>query len=144
MFGFDDKDDNQRQMYQRFQQAADNNRYDDVDEKQAASSVERFAREAPPQMQQDVYGEYFQRMPQDQRQQFVQQFPQQYQSTMDPNDPRAMGRGFQQAAQEHYSPSPQNPLEGLLGQGGALSSPLAKAAMVGIAGMIGKRLLGGR
>lgn len=150
MFGFgnnngnDGNDDQQRQMYQRFAQAYDNGRYDDVDDREVVQGYERFARQAPPEMQQQVYSDYFQQMPQDQRQQFVQQFPQQYQGMLNPNDPRAMAQGFQRMSQEQYSPSPQNPLESLFGQGGALSSPIAKAALVGIAGMVGKRMLGGR
>ncbi|HWG84426.1 MAG TPA: hypothetical protein VNT60_02995 [Deinococcales bacterium] len=145
MFPFNLDDERQRQAFQRYSQAVDDDRYDDVDDNQAVMHVQDFMRQAPPQMQQQVYQDYFQRAPYEQRQQMQEMLPPQYRQGMDPNDPYSMAQGFGRAAQTHFDPTPESPLQQMFGQGGALGSPLAKAAVIGIAGMIGKQLLrGGR
>ncbi len=68
MFPFDQ---NKQQMYQKYAQASDSGDYSQVDPTEAAGNVQQFAQNAPPDMQQRVYGQAFQQMPQDQRQQFV-------------------------------------------------------------------------
>ena len=72
-------------------------------------------------------------MPQDQRQQFVQQLPPEMQDQMDPNDPQGMAQGMQQAAQ-------QNP--NVLQQ--VWNNPMGKIAAVGIAGFAAKEILSHR
>jgi len=83
--------------------------------------------------QQQAYGQYFQQMPPDQRQQFVQQLPPEIQGQMDPADPQGMAQGMQQAAQ-------QNP--NILQQ--VWNNPLGKVAAVGIAGFAAKEILSHR
>jgi hypothetical protein len=130
MFPFDQ---NNQQVYQNYAQANDSGDYSGIDQDQAVGHVQQFAQNAPPEMQQQVYGQYFQQMPQGQREQFVQGMPQEMQGQMDPNDPQMMAQGMQQAAQ-------QNP--NLLQQ--VWNNPLAKVAAVGIAGVAAKELLSHR
>jgi len=90
MFPFDQS---KQQTYQQYAQAADSGDYSQVDPNEAAGHVQQFAQNAPPEMQQQVYGQYFQQMPPEQRQQFVQQLPPQLQGQMDPHDPQGMALG---------------------------------------------------
>ncbi len=119
-------DQNNQQQYQQYAQAGD---YSGIDQDQAASHVQQFAQNAPPEMQQQAYSQYFQQMPQDQRQQFVQQLPPEMQGQMDPNDPQVM----QQAAR-------QNPT--ILQH--VWNNRMGKIAAVGIAGFAAKEILSHR
>jgi len=130
MFPFDP---NNQQQYQQYAQASDSGDYSQVNPDQAADHVQQFAQNAPPEMQQQAYGQYFQQMPPDQRQQFVQQLPPEMQGQMDPTDPQGMAQGMQQAAQ-------QNP--NILQQ--VWNNPLGKVAAVGIAGFAAKEVLSHR
>jgi hypothetical protein len=85
MFPFDQ---NNQQMYQNYAQAANTGDYSGIDPNQAYGHVQQFMQNAPPEMQQQTYQQYFQQMPMDQRQQFTQQMPPQYQQQMDPNNPQ--------------------------------------------------------
>ena len=58
-------DQNNQQQYQQYAQASDSGDYSQVDPNQAADHVQQFAQNAPPEMQQQVYGQAFQQMPQD-------------------------------------------------------------------------------
>ncbi len=60
MFPFDQ---NNQQQYQQYAQASDSGDYSQVDPDQAAGHVQQFAQNAPPEMQQQAYGQYFQQMP---------------------------------------------------------------------------------
>ena len=97
-------------------------------------------------MQQQVYGQAFQQMPQDQREQFVQQLPPEAQGQMDPNDPQGMAQGQmdpndpQGMAQGLHQMGQQNP--NLLQQ--VWNNPMGKIAAVGIAGFAAKELLSHR
>jgi len=134
MFPFDR---NNQQMYQQYAQAYDSGNYEQIDPNQAYGHVQQFMQNAPPETQQQVYQQYFQQMPAEQRQQFAQQMPQQY--AMDPNNPQMMAQGFHQAAQQQ-----PDILHQILGPGGALSNPLAKVAVAGLAAVAAKHLLSGQ
>jgi len=54
-------------------------------------------------------------------------------------DPRQMGGMMRQAQQQQ-----PDLLQGMLGQGGALSNPPAKMAMAGVAAIAAQRLMGGQ
>ncbi len=126
-------DQNNQQAYQQYAQASDSGDYSQVDADQAASHVQQFAQNAPPELQQQVYGQYFQQMPQEQREQFVQQLSAETQGQMDPSDPQGMGQSLHQLGQ-------QNP--NILQQ--VWNNPLGKVAAVGIAGFAAKELLSRR
>jgi len=146
-------DQNNRQMYERYAQAHESGNHEGIDPQQAYGHVQQFMQQAPPEMQQQVYQQHFEQMPYEQRQQFAQQAPPQYQPYMDPNNPRQMGQGFYQMGQQQ--PGILQQLLGAAGgrgvpggslgggMGGLLSNPMAKAALVGIAGLAAKQLLGG-
>ncbi len=126
-------DQNNQQQYQQYAQASDSGDFSGIDQDQAAGHVQQFAQNAPPAMQQQVYGQAFQQMPQDQREQFVQQLPPEAQGQMDPNDPQGMGQQLHQMGQ-------QNP--NMLQQ--VWNNPMGKIAAVGIAGFAAKELLSHR
>ncbi len=127
MFPFDQR---KQQTYQQYAQAADSGDYSQVDPTEAAGNVQQFAQNAPPEMQQRVYGQAFQQMPPDQRQQFVQQLPPEAQGQMNPNDPQGMAQGMQQMGQKNPDALQK-----------VWSNPLGKVAVVGIAGFAAKELL---
>ncbi len=112
---------------------------------------QRTVQHAPPEVLQQAHEEAFSRLALDQRQQIVDQFRQAHN---DPNqpfqypqmsggpqdyDPRQMGGMMRQAQRQQ-----PDLLQGMLGQGGALSNPLAKMAMVGVAAIAAQRLMGGQ
>jgi len=84
-------------------------------------------------MQQQVYGQAFQQMPQDQRAQFVQQLPTEAQGQMDSNDPQGMGQQLHQLGQQQPNVLQQ-----------VWNNPMGKIAAVGIAGFAAKELLSRR
>jgi len=84
-------------------------------------------------MQQQVYGQAFQQMPQDQRAQFVQQLPPEVQGQMDSNDPQGMGQQLHQLGQQQPNVLQQ-----------VWNNPMGKIAAVGIAGFAAKELLSRR
>jgi hypothetical protein len=148
-------DPNQQQMYEQYLQAHRSGDHSQIDPTKAYENVQQFFRNAPPEMQQQVYQQHFEQMPYEQRQQYAQQMPPPYQAYMDPNDPQRMAQGFQQMGQQQPGLL-QQILGGLGGQsaaggmggsgagmGGLLSNPMAKTALVGLAGVIAGHLLGG-
>ncbi len=150
-------DQNNRQMYEQYAQAHESGNHEGIDPQQTYGHVQQFMQQAPPEMQQQVYQQHFEQMPYEQRQQFAQQAPPQYQPYMDPNNPQQMGQGFYQMGQQQ--PGILQQLLGAAGgrgtqgggpgsgpgsgMGGLLANPMAKAALVGIAGLAAKQLLGG-
>ena len=126
----------QQQAFQQYAQAADSGNLDGVDHQQVLGHVQQFAQQVPQQEAQQVYQQAFAQMPLDQRQQVAQGLSQQSQQNVNPQDPASMGQAFHQVAMQGEAP-----LQQIFGPGGALSSPLAKAALIGIAGIIGKQFL---
>ena len=131
-------DPNNQQTYQQYAQASNSADYSGIDPNEAAGHVQQFMQNAPPEMQQQTYQQYFQQMPMDQRQQFTQQMPPQYQQQMDPNNPQMMAQGFQQMGQQQ-----PDMLHQVLGPGGMLGNPMAKMAVAGLAAVAAKNILGG-
>lgn len=127
-------DQNNQQMYEQYAQAHDTGDYSGIDQDQAVNHLQRFAQNAPPEVQQGVYQQYFQQMPPYQREQFAQQIPPQY--AVNPNNPQQMAQGFQQMSQQQ-----PNILQQLLNQNGAMGNPLVKAGLIGIAALAAKHLL---
>lgn len=120
------------EAYQQYQQGGnfDNMNHDDV-----YNHYQQFAGQASPQDVYNAHHEYYQQMPQQQRQgllgglmnAFQQHGVNPQQAGIQPNDPspQNLARANQYAA--------QNPdvLQNVFGPGGALSSPLAKTALAG-------------
>lgn len=147
-------DATQQQIYEQYVQAHQSGDHSQIDPTQAYGHVQQFMQNAPPQLQQQVYEQHFAQMPYVQRQQFAQQMPPPYQPYMDPNNPQQMAQGFQQMGQQQPGLL-QQVLGGLGGHsgagsmgspgslGGVLSNPVAKSALIGLAGAAAGYLLGG-
>jgi len=144
--------DNYEQRAQQYQQGyqGGQGQYADLDQNEVYDRYQRTIQHAPPEVVQQAHEEAFSRLPMDQRQQIVDQFRQAH------NDPQQPFQfpGFSNSAQD-YAPAQmgqmfgqaqrQQPdlLQQMLGSGGALSNPLAKMAMAGVAAMAAQRLMGG-
>ncbi len=120
------------EVYQQYQQGGN---YDNLSHQDVYNHYQQFAQQASPDQVYDAHQQYYQQMPQPQRQgllgQLVNAFQQHgiapQQLGMQPNDPspQNLARANQYAA--------QNPdiLQNVFGPSGALSSPLAKTALAG-------------
>src|SRR5436305_6129255 len=122
MFEFDQ---DQEQRFQQYAQAADQGDYSQIDHYEAAGTLQQFAQEAPPDLQQRAYAQAFSQMPDDYRQQFVQELPPDVQEQLDPSDPHAMAQGFAQVTKQRPN---------LLQEAGnVLHNAMAKVAVAGLA-----------
>jgi len=129
MFEFDQ---DQEQRFQQYAQAADQGDYSQIDHYEAAGTLQQFAQDAPPDLQQRAYAQAFSQMPDDYRQQFVQELPPDVQEQLDPSDPQAMAQGFAQVTQQRPN---------LLQEAGnVLHNPMAKVAVAGLAAVAAKHV----
>ena len=97
---------------------------------------------APPEMQQQVAAQYLQQLSPEQRQQFAQQLGS---GTVGSSTPQQVGQHpglLQKILGLASGRGSAVPGQGG-GMGGILSNPAAKAALVGVAGMAAKHLMGG-
>ncbi|WP_420595238.1 hypothetical protein [Deinococcus sp.] len=133
-------------MHQRMTKAADPRDTDGdgvVSAEEAAAYVQAYLQQASPEERQQVLNGYFQNMPQEQRQQIgnaITQDPNNPVQKVNAADPQDLANAYTQAAQAPAQ-NGKSPLEAAFSQGGMLSSPLVKAGLVGLAGVIGSRLL---
>lgn len=114
-----------------------------VSPQEAAAYVQEYLQNASPQERQQVLQEYFGQMPADQRQQLgnaMVQSPYSPVQNVRYDDPNDLADAYTRTAQAPMQDG-RSPLEAAFGQGGALSNPMVKAGLVGLAGMIGSRLL---
>jgi hypothetical protein len=129
MFRFDQ---NEEQKFQQYAQAADQGDYSQIDHYEAADSLQQFAQNAPPDLQQRAYAQAFSQMPDHHRQQLVQELPPDVQEQLDPSDPEALAQGFAQVTQQRPN---------LLQEAGnVLNNPLAKVAVAGLAAVAAKHV----
>ena len=133
-------------MHQRMAQASDprdTNNDGVVSPEEAAAYVQAYIQQASPEERSRVLGGYFQNMAPDQRQQIgnaIVQDPSNPVQTVNANDPQDLANAYSQAAQAPAQ-NGKSPLEAAFSKGGALNSPLVKAGLVGLAGIIGSSLL---
>jgi len=139
-------------LYDQYLRAHETGDHSEIDHDQLRGHVQEFMQNAPPEMQQHVFAQYFEQLTPEQRHQFVQQMGQGAQGTVDPTSPQQMAHDFHQAGQQ---PGLLQKILGMAsgqgssvpgqsgGAGGLLSSPMAKAALVGIAGMAAKHFMSG-
>lgn len=131
-----------RPVYEQYLRAHETGEHSGIDHDQLLGHVQQFLQHAPPRMQQEVFAQYVQQLSPEQRQQFAQQVGP---GVMDPNDPRQMGQ--QPGLLQKILGMARGQGSGAPGQGGGtggiLSNPAAKAALVGLAGMAAKHLMGG-
>ena len=150
LFGGDQQQTPQAQdMHQRMAKANDPRDTDgdgQVSPEEAAAYVQAYMQQASPEERQQVLNGYFQKMPQDQRQQIgdaIAQDPNNPVQNVNASDPQELTKAYTQAAQAPAQ-NGKSPLESAFSQGGMLSSPLVKAGLVGLAGVIGSQLLRNR
>lgn len=114
-----------------------------VSPEEAAAYVRDYLNSASPAEREALMRDYFNQMTPDQRQQVgeaIVNSPANPVQRFDYNDPNAFGQAYTQAAQAPVQ-NGQSPLEAAFNPGGALSNPLLKAGLVGLAGMIGSAML---
>ncbi|AWN24718.1 hypothetical protein DKM44_14795 [Deinococcus irradiatisoli] len=135
-------------MHQRMAQAGDprdTNGDGTVSPEEAAAYVQAYLQQASPEERQKVLGGYFQNMDSQQRQQIgnaIVQDPHNPVQNVNADDPNDLAHAYSQAAQAPAQ-NGMSPLQAAFSQGGALSNPLVKAGLVGLAGVIGSQLLRG-
>ncbi len=141
--------DNHEQRYQQYQQGYQGGNYDHLDDNDAYDRYQRTMQHAPPDVVAQAHEEAFRRLPPQEQQQILDQFRR---ANDDPNQqfqypgfnqgqsqfsPQDMGGMFQQAQRQQ-----PDLLNQIMGPSGALSSPMAKMAMAGVAAMVAGKLMG--
>lgn len=117
-------------MYQRYAQAAQSGDYSQIDPNEAAGNLQQFVQNAPPDLQQQAYAEYFQQMSPQQMQQLLQALPPDVQSQLNANDPQGFAQGFGQTVQQRPD---------LLQR--MKEHPVASIALAGLAAVAAKHIL---
>ncbi len=121
-------DQNDYPMYQQYSHAYDTGNYNSIDAPQAFGHIQQFMADAPDDIQQQLYMQYFSQMPHEQRALLAQRMPPQY--TMNSNDPWSMSQSFWRLGREKPYLVPQ-----------ILDHPILLAVGVGLAGLIAKHVL---
>ncbi len=144
--------DNHQQRSQQYQQGYQSGGYDQLDDQDVFDRYQRTVQHAPPEIVAQAHEEAFNRLPPQQQEQIYDRFRQ---ASNDPNQafqypgfdrqqgqgqfgPRDMGPMIQQAQRQQ----PDLLQQVLGGSGGALSSPMGKAAMAGVAAIVAGKLMG--
>jgi hypothetical protein len=114
-----------------------------VSPQEAAAYVHDYMQNASPEERQQILRDYLGGLSPDQRQQMGNAIvrsganPVQQVNAEDPND---LADAYARTAQAPQQ-GDKSPLEAAFSEGGVLSNPLVKAGLVGLAGMIGSRML---
>lgn len=114
-----------------------------ISPQEAAAYIQQYIQSAPPEDRARLMQDYFGQMPAEQKSALgtaLVQSPATPVSNVRPGDDHDLIDAYTKSAQAPAQ-NGQSPLEAAFGQGGMLSSPLVKAGLVGLAGMIGSRLL---
>ncbi|CAM3320873.1 hypothetical protein DESA109040_08005 [Deinococcus saxicola] len=114
-----------------------------VSPQEAAAYIQDYMSNASPEDRQQILKDYIGGMSPDQRRQMgdaIVQSPANPVQRVNYDDPNDLADAYARTAQAPAQ-NGQSPLEAAFGQGGMLSSPLVKAGLVGLAGMIGSKLL---
>lgn len=114
-----------------------------VSPQEAAAYIQDYMQNASPDERQQVMQEYFGQMSPQQRQQIggaIVQSPYNPVQSVRHDDDNDLIQAYTRTAQAPMQDG-RSPLEAAFSQGGALSNPLVKAGLVGLAGMIGSRML---
>ena len=142
IFGGGDPDDHE-QRAQRYASGYSRGQFDDLDEQDVQDRYRRTVQHAPPEVVEEAHLEAFRRLPPQERQRILNQFQQVSGDPRQPftwdgpmqDSPEVLARMAGQARQQ------QPDLLGSLG--GALSNPMAKMAMAGVAAYAAQRMMGG-
>ena len=114
-----------------------------VSPQEAAAYIQDYMASASPEERQQILKDYIGGMSPEQRQQMgdaiVRSNANPVQS-VNHNDPNDLADAYMRTAQAPAQDG-KSPLEAAFGQGGMLSNPMVKAGLVGLAGIIGSRML---
>ncbi len=114
-----------------------------ISPQEAAAYIQQYIQSAPPEDRARLMQDYFGQMPAEQKSALgtaLVQSPATPVSNVRPGDDHDLIDAYTKSAQAPAQ-NGQSPLEAAFGQGGMLSSPLVKAGLVGLTGLIGSRLL---
>ncbi len=148
IFGGGDPD-NYEQRSQQYQQGHQGGNFDAMDDNEVYDRYQRTVQHAPPEMVAQAHEEAFNRLPAQEQQRIIDQFrranddsnqPFQYpgfNQSQGQMGPRDMGNMVQQAQRQQ-----PDLLQQIMGPGGAMSNPMAKMAMAGVAAMVAGKLMG--
>ncbi|CAM4418917.1 MULTISPECIES: hypothetical protein [Deinococcus] len=117
-----------------------------VSPQEAAAYIQDYMSNASPEERQQILKDYIGGMSPDQRQQMgdaIVQSPANPVQRVNHEDPNDLADAYARTAQAPAQDG-KSPLEAAFGAGGMLSNPMVKAGLVGLAGMIGSKLLRGR
>lgn len=143
--------DNHEQRYQQYQRGYQNSNFDDMDDNEVFDRYQRTVQHAPPEMVAQAHEEAFNRLPPQEQQRIIDQFRRANDDSNQPFQypgfnqgqgqfgPRDMGGMIQQAQRQQ-----PDLLQQVMGPGGAMSNPMAKMAMAGVAAMAAQRMMGGQ
>ncbi|MDL2342884.1 hypothetical protein QOL99_01845 [Deinococcus sp. MIMF12] len=114
-----------------------------VSPQEAAAYIQDYMRDASPQERDQIMREYFSQMSPQDRQQMgdaMVQSPYSPVQNVRYDDPGDLADAYTRTAQAPAQDG-RSPLEAAFGQGGALGNPMVKAGLVGLAAMIGSKML---
>ena len=141
--------DNYEQRHQQYQQGYQGGKYEHLDDNDVYDRYQRTMQHAPPDVVAQAHEEAFSRLPPQEQQQIIERFrranddPQQqfqypgFTQRQSQFSPRDMGGMFQQAQRQQ-----PDLLSQIMGPGRAMSNPMAKMAMAGVAAMVAGKLMG--
>lgn len=118
-----------------------------VSPQEAAAYIQDYMQNASPEERQQILKDYIGGMSPEQRQQMgdaIVKSPANPVQRVNHDDPGDLADAYARTAQAPRRDDGKSPLEAAFSEGGMLSSPLVKAGLVGLAGMIGSKLLRGR
>jgi hypothetical protein len=136
MFGTND-------LHQKMADARDTDGDGVVSPQEAAAYIQQYIQNASPEERTQLLQQYFSQMSPEQKNALgtaLVQSPATPVQSVNPNDDHSLIDAYTQSAQAPVQ-NGKSPLEAAFAQGGMLSSPLVKAGLVGLAGIIGSRLL---
>jgi len=143
--------DNYEQRAQQYQQGYQGGQFGGLNDQDVAQRYQRTIQYAPPDVVEQAHAEAFSRLSPQEQQQIVAQFQQAHQDPQQPFQFPGFGGGQQgygpqelgQMARQAQQRQPDL-LQQVLGPGGALSSPMAKMAMAGVAAIAAQKMMGGQ
>lgn len=138
MFGSND-------LHQRMADARDTDGDGVVSPQEAAAYIQQYIQNASPEERNQVLQQYFAQMSPEQKSALgnaLVQSPATPVQSVTPGDDRSLADAYTRSAQAPAQDG-RSPLEAAFSQGGMLGNPLVKAGLVGLAGIIGSRLLRG-
>lgn len=115
-----------------------------VSPQEAAQYIQDYMANATPEERQQIMREYLSGMTPDQRQQMgdaIVRSPANPVQNVNAADDDDLISAYTKTAQAPAQQGGPSPLEAAFGAGGALSNPMVKAGLVGLAAMIGSRML---